>query len=287
MKYLLLTLILIISLFGVSQRERKVVEPNTNKPKSVSLNGTIDTLEIKSIYLNETRTISIYKPQKTSNNLGYGVLIVTDGVTAQLSNYVEYLIENNMIEPIIIVGINQRDKQPVDSILSNFEIDFRMKDLLKGEVRLAKNEEAYRDSSISKLISGRHSKFLNFVGQEVIPFIKNNYEVNNDKTHWTIGGFSNGGAFVYSFACTFPNLIGHSIVMSPGGFNDYDIEKSDCRFYICAGKHEPSGFINNSKQYLKLMKKKKISFLHRLYNSGHDWEMWLDFYIDRIRYIYQ
>ena len=57
MKYLLLTLILIISLFGVSQRERKVVEPNTNNPKSVSLNGTIDTIEIKSIYLNETRTI--------------------------------------------------------------------------------------------------------------------------------------------------------------------------------------------------------------------------------------
>ena len=158
--------------------------------------------------------------------------------------------------------------------------------MLKGNFTLKEEYKFKENPYFNKIIHNRHERFMKYIAYEVIPFIKSNYKLENNSEKWTIGGFSNGGAFVYSFACSYPGLFGNSIVMSPAGYNDYDILKSKCKYFICVGKYEHYSFMDNSLEYLTLMEENQIDYIHKTYDASHDWEMWLGFYIESIRIIY-
>lgn len=170
-------------------------------------------------------------------------------------------------------------------MFDGYNIDFRNKEMLNYEYMLSENAPIYKDSIALTILANRHERFSKYVALEVIPFLKEKYNASDAINLWTMGGFSNGGAFVFSFAGAFPGLVGNAIIMSPGGRNEYNVINSNCKYYLCAGTDEPD-FLSNSTAYIDLMIENHIPFMHRTYNSGHSWNMWLDFYLNCIRSIY-
>jgi enterochelin esterase-like enzyme len=282
-----LSLLFLIPITGNSQMINQIQEVDTLFLEKNIFEGNIYTIEWNSKYLDELRTISIYEPPLYNSNSEYGIVFVTDGITQYIADDIEHLILNKIIEPIIIVGINWRRPQEIDSIYKDLKIDFRRLDFFKELCILPSDEKLYEDSNIVKIISNRYEKFSGYIANEVIPYVKQHYSVKMNKNSWTLGGFSNGGAFVYGFSCDYPNYFGNSIVMSPGGTNNYDILKSKCKYFICVGKDELEGFSLNSREYIDIMITNNIPFIHKTYNCGHDWNMWMTFYLESIKEIYK
>lgn len=274
------------------------------------LTGKIIHSEWESTFLNESRSITTYLPPNYNQELEYGVLFVTDNSTIPLAPCVEYLITKNEIEPIIIVGINLREPQPIDSIFGDYLFDFRnmeffadggifvqkkfdQKSLEKDQPRNAEfisdfddNPELLIELGFAEIVSNRYVRFTSYIIHEVIPFVKKNYSVTQNVADWTLGGFSSGGAFVYNFTSDFPNLFGNAIVMSPAGpFDEYDFSNSTSRYFLAAGDQEM--FLKESLNYIPEFEKLGIWFTHKTYDAGHDWQMWMTYYLDCIKYIYK
>ena len=281
-------IILLFPLIGFSQviEEIQLVDTTFINKNELSLKGNLKTVEWKSANLNENRSITIYEPPNYNKHSSYGVLFVTDGSSKYLADDIEAMIIKKAIPPIIVVGLNLRESQPIDSILGNYKIDFRAKDYLKDEVMLGSEKDAYKNPEIVKLVSNRYDKYCLYVQNEVITYIKQHYAIKPELKYWTLGGYSNGGAFVYGFSTDYPNNFGNSIVMSPGMYLGYDILNSNCKYFLCAGTEEYEGFMNGSLEYIPLMQKNNIPFIHKKYKAGHECKMWHSFYFDSIKSIY-
>lgn len=273
--------------------------------------GKVINSEWKSDFLNEARSITAYLPPNYNGESEYGVIFVTDNVVIPLAQCVETLIAENEIAPIIIVGINLREIQPGDSIFGDYLFDFRNLEFFKSEEifvqKRIKREEPSNNGNLSTLeycsdfqdnpellvelgfdviVSNRYEKFTSYLIQEVIPFVKRNYSVSKNTDDWTLGGLSSGGAFVYNFTCDFPNIFGNAIVMSPAGpYDNYDFSKSTSKYFLAGGNHE--SYLGESLDYIPEFEKLGIPYLHRTYEAGHDWQMWLTFYLESIQIIYK
>jgi enterochelin esterase-like enzyme len=260
------------------------------------LKGNVLNKVIFSNQLEEYRSISIYEPQnlKSLNNLG--VLFVTDGILLSVASKVEFLIQNKSIRPIIIVSINPRGNLPVDSIFGTNVFDFRGMEFLKDQTifrnginGVSTGINQIKDSFLIQIINDRYNRFSSFIVGEVVDYIKKSYKVSKNHKKWTIGGYSNGGAFVYGLSCDYPGIFGNSIIMSPGGgslnSNIYDFKNSQSSYFISAGIHE-ANFLKESLNYIPLLEENNLKFIHKRYNAGHDFNMWLTFYLDSVKSIY-
>lgn len=277
----------LIPMFTYCQKINQIKKVDTIFNEVDSVRGKIIEVNYYSNFLNENRTVTVYEPVSYSPDFTYGVLFLTDGILKSIVPNIEYLINNEVIEPIIIVSINNRSEQPIDTIFKNHIIDFRSLDFFKKPVMLTTTSELTKDSLISPIIEDRYNRFSMFISKEVIPDIARKYSLVKNKKKWSIGGFSNGGAFVYGFTSE-RNHFGNAIIMSPGGNGrdfSYDFSSTKTTYYIAAGIHE-KGFLKESVNYLQEMDNFNISYKHYTYDSGHDWNMWLSFYLKTIEEIY-
>lgn len=284
-----LAILLLFPIFLYSQKENKIQLPDTNKLGKVEqLKGKLKTIELNSGNLEEPRKITIYEPPYYSKDSTYGVVLLTDNFAPKIVNYIEYLILNNKIEPIILVGIHNREPQPIDSLFKDYFYDFRTEEMLKNRVEFTSEKalKAYSDKIFSNLIKDRYNRFSKFITSEIISFLKKTYSLNQSTTKWTIGGFSNGGAFVYGLSTDYPGLFGNTIVMSPAGFNGYNIEQAKGAYFLCAGTLEPESFMQNSLEYLPIFKEKNINYIHKSYKEDHNSNMWITFCVESISRIY-
>lgn len=246
-------------------------------------------VDIDSEVLRETRQINIYEPANFDPTLTYPILVVMDGDASYLAPDVDRLIKQNIIEPIIIVGVSNRAPQDIDSIFKEYDFDFRAKEFLKGGYDMIENSTALQNPLINQIVVNRYERFSKFISIEVLGFVSKIYKITEDKSKWTLGGYSNGGAFVLGFTCDNPGEFGNAIVMSPARYNKgdfYDFSKSNSNYYIAAGMYEQP-FLDESLRYISEMEKENISFIHKRYYAGHDSRMWLTFYIDSIKSIYE
>jgi len=285
----LLTILLLLPFLIFSQKDEEIKIVDTNKlGKVTNLTGKLKTIELYSTILKEPRKITLYEPPYYSKDSTYGVVFLTDNFAPDIANYIEFLILNHKIKPIILVGIHNREPQPIDTLFKDYLYDFRMEEMLKNSVRFTSEKalKAYSDETFTNLIKDRYNRFSNFVSKEVTAFLKKNYTLNQSNTTWTIGGFSNGGAFVYGFTTDHPGIFGNSIVMSPAGFNGYNIEQAKGNYYLCAGTLEPESFMQNSLEYLPDFNKNNIFFVHKSYKEDHNSNMWITFCVESISRIY-
>lgn len=268
------------------------------------LSGKIINYEWKSTFLNETRSITTYLPPNYNEQFDYGVLFVTDGVSISLAHFVEALIKNEEIVPIIIVGVNLREVQPEDSIFGEYVFDFRNLEFFNSEeifvykktggefdenkysTDFDENPKLLTELGFEEVVSRRYIRFTSYLVGEVIPFVKSEYSVSPDFNDWSLGGSSSGGAFVFNFTCDFPGTFGNAVVMSPAGpFNEYNFTRSNSKYFLCAGSEE--SFLKESLNYIPEMERLGIWYTHKTYKASHDWRMWLTFYTESIKYIYQ
>lgn len=282
-----LILLLILNVFhlgGYSQKIEAIQIVDTALNKVDSIQGKIVTIKWQSHFLNEERSITVYQPPQYERKTNYGVLFVTDEMAGYLATYVEYLILNDDIEPIIIVGINYRKEQPEDSLIAQYGFDFRALEYHK--TREIFSEIPIADSLVPTNIKNRYNRFVSFFQFEVINYVNEHYNLSSNKDQWTIGGFSNGGGFAVLITQDYPNLFGNAIVLSLAVFTlPYNLTEQSPMYFFAAGKNE--GFLGISLLYAEKLEEKKLPYIHYTYDAGHDFNMWVDAYVKAIKLIYE
>ncbi len=155
---------------------------------------------IKSIVLNEDRTLMVYTPSNYNKSTGkYPVLYLLDANTnfKMTTGIISYLAAYDLIPEMIVVGI--------------------------------KNTDRNRDFTPSKSISspGRYptaggaDKFVKFIKNEVFPYIRKNYRVQPFRI---ISGHSLGGLFTLHTLISDPDMFNGYISLSPSlWWNDQEL----------------------------------------------------------------
>ncbi|WP_167354841.1 alpha/beta hydrolase-fold protein [Pseudoalteromonas luteoviolacea] len=145
------------------------------------------SFEFKSKSLSENRTIVVSLPDGyESSNARYPVLYLLDGVQnlKHVVGSVDVLTRVGSIPPMIIVGIKSKN---------------RMKDFTPTKM-----------DGIEE--SGEGKAFLNFLGDELIPYIDNKYRTNKFRV---LEGHSVAGLFTAYTSMESPDLFDAYIVMGP------------------------------------------------------------------------
>lgn len=270
-----------------SQVISEIHEIDSNLNEVESLEGEVFPIEMESTILKEYRRVDVYLPPNYHKDSLYGFLLTTDLDVAYLAPKVEYLIKNKAIEPICIVSVLSGSPDHVEQIFKNNNISFRDLEYLKFGYDLIPNEDFLYDPLLFEIGRERYVNFSSFIIIELIPYLQGLFSITPDKNRWSIGGTSNGGAFVFGFTSDNPDIFKFAIAISPahGSISGYNFQNSSCNYFIAAGNREEP-FLYESLRYIPNMEKNGIQFLHKTYNSGHDYTMWLTFYIDSIKKIY-
>jgi hypothetical protein len=137
MKSLSLLISVFLTFQGLTQIDTTVYQVNAKWNSSRLVKGNIRTIEWHSESLNELRKISIYEPFNFHKDSIYDIVLTTDNQCSSLASLLENDMILNKIEPLIIVGVHNRESQPIDTIFNGHEIDFRMKEML-GDIWMSK-----------------------------------------------------------------------------------------------------------------------------------------------------
>lgn len=178
--------------------------------------GATDSIESK--LLAETRAYSISLPEGyEETDHKYPVLYFSDGrvhfeVMASTANF---LIKNNIIPPLIIVGVHTSSHRTRDLTpnLNDSELD--------PNAWYAKQEPGGAD------------KFLGFLEQELMPHINKTYRTANFKV---FSGHSLGGLFSLYAYLTKPNLFDGYIAISPSLWWDNEALVADAKRLVAEKK---------------------------------------------------
>lgn len=218
LRIILYILILLIPIIGYSQNLKK---------NSLSIG---ESFQIDSKVLKESRTINVFLP--TSYNPDsldkYNVIYLLDGSIDEDFIHVVGNVQFcsfswiNIIPESIVVGIANIDRKRDFTYPSNFELD-------RTEFPT----------------SGKSSKFIEFISNELQPTIRKNYRCNNETT---IIGQSLGGLLATQILFENPELFTNYIIISPSLWWDEErmlkqnIEHSlkDKSIYIGVGNEGPT-----------------------------------------------
>jgi len=185
-----------------------------------------DKIEIKSKILNENRILNIYLPNGYSKDSTkkYPVIYLLDGSIDEDFIHIAGIVQFgsfswiNMIPETIVVGISNVDRKRDFTFPTTIERD--KKDFPT---------------------TGKSEKFINFIENELQPFIDNNYNTSNTKT---IIGQSLGGLLATEILLKKPHLFDNYIIVSPSlWWNNESLLKIESKeyktkksIYIAVGK---------------------------------------------------
>jgi len=289
MKNIIVMLFLLFN-FGIlfGQIDTAIYEVKTDLYKTNTISGLLKTIEWESESMQEMRTISIYEPVGFQKDSTYNVVVVTDNICEALANALESKMINKEIQPLLIIGVNNREPQEIDSIFDGKEVDFRSAEML-GLRFVSSNGIDFNNADVVKLLSNRVPKFHDFIVTEISNYVIDHYNVT-ERINWTLGGFSNGGFAVANIGTAFPDSFGYIIAMSPGGGMDgkyaFDYFKTKSTYFLCAGTEE-GGFYKMSLVLANEFQKNGIEYEHKSFKSEHDYNMWLTYYVECLSRIYK
>jgi predicted alpha/beta superfamily hydrolase len=180
-----------------------LVFSSTTKAQQVSSNKDtrVDHVRLTSRILQEDRTIYIHYPEvdKKVPASGYPVLYVLDADThfSLVSEYCDYLSrwDVNVIPEMIVVGITNTD---------------RVRDLTPTNNTLDYFNKVDPDSWLKT--SGGNDKFLQFLRDEVMPYVRSHYQT---QPFSIFAGHSFGGITTLNCMLTHPEMFDAYIAVSP------------------------------------------------------------------------
>ena len=246
MKYITLLICVCLSLINCNSKPEAETRPSAKESKNQPFSiGEIVTYH--SEVLNEYRALNIYLPNsyQVDSLKNYPVIYLLDGSKDEDFIHIAGLVQFgsfswiNMLPETIVVGISNIDRKRDFTYPSNNKQD---------------NDELPT--------SGGSEKFINFIEQELQPYITTNYRTTETKT---LIGQSLGGLFATEVLFKKPELFNNYIIVSPSLWWDdesllkfipkpYTDEKS---VFIAVGEEGPlmKRVANELHQKLKLNKK--------------------------------
>lgn len=245
MKPFLLLLLLSTSSFIFGQEQAELI---TKTPFTIG-----ETVSIQSKLLDEKRELNIYLPASygADSTASYPVIYLLDGSADEDFIHIAGLVQFgsfswiNLVPESIVVGISNIDRKR----------DFTYP---------TKNKKDLEDFPTT----GHSAAFIEFIGQELQPFIDSNYRTTSEKT---IIGQSLGGLLATEILYKQPELFQHYLIVSPSLWWDdeslLDAElpafESKKSVYVAVGK-EGEIMERTAKALYEQLKKEKCN-KHAIY----------------------
>lgn len=243
----------------------------------------IEVYTIQSKILNEKRKIRIQFPAGADHFTAYPVLYVLDG-EAQMNHIggqVQYLSESYKIIPnMIVVGIDNTD---------------RMRDLTPSHTDIGPDGKVDTSTRSPFKNTGGGERFLEFIKQEVMPFVDSRYKTGPYKI---LAGHSLGALMAVYCLMNHPGYFNAYIAISPSfqwdnnallkgaATTSFDKEKNRILFFSDA--NENAAFHQNQLTFDSVLKQKNtaLKFKRMFYpEETHTTEPVKAFY-DGIRFVY-
>ncbi len=142
-----------------------------------------------------------------------------------------------------------------------------------------------------KFGGGDADAYLDFLVNNVKPYVDGHYNTLKDKNNTTIFGSSLGGLVSFYAVLKYPKVFGKAGVFSPSfWFNPeiydlvHDTEKIDAKIYFMAGDHESSDMVSDMERMEELIKpklKSKKHFYKKIVHNGrHNEKLWANEFDD-------
>lgn len=225
------------------------------KDRNNEKKGKINFHRFNSSSLKNPRRVWIYTPYEyTQNNEPYNLLVLTDGF-----EYINWLSAQTVLDNLI-------ESKKIPPTVGVF---------------IASNSDRYEELTCNE-------NFSNFISQELMDFIYENYNVSKEPQKNIIGGVSLGGLMASFIAFKNPNIFGN--VLSQSGSYWYEeqwltkefenVDKLPINFYLNAGVLEDHPYddepimmevINNMRDVLL---SKGYNVKYENFYSGHDYLGW-------------
>jgi len=210
--------------------------------------GTFEDTTFYSTNLNNSRQIRVYLPpgyydSKTS----YPIALIHDGLEyislARANNVIDYLLSENMIEPVIGIFIPPVNRTP-------------------------------------EYITTEKNNFTKFIIEEVIPWIDSKYRTKTDPVSRAVMGSSAGGNVSLWLGMKHPEIFGNVGAFSP--YIDPEIlsffensPRLDLKIYMIHGSYDNIDLIHQSvNAFLPLLEDKEYEYLYEEYPEGHSFGFW-------------
>lgn len=246
--------------FTYSVLDLRQDEPDWNEKRHENIGSRIDTVVFDSKIMNNTRNIFIYLPpdynqQKKSK---YPVIYLFDSFIylnrVEVPNVLDNLIKENKIEPMIAVMIdNPTNTSRLTELPYNFE-------------------------------------FKQFVVEELVPFIREKYNVSLDPDENIIGGISYGGLASTFIAFYHADIFGKILSQSGSFWRDlewYDShgvevrgdwlinkflieENRNLKIFLDWGLQE-NWCLSSGRRMARILDKKGYEYKFVEFNGWHDW----------------
>ncbi|GLX79214.1 hypothetical protein tinsulaeT_25540 [Thalassotalea insulae] len=161
--------------------------------------------------LDEERKIFIRLPEHYDKNKSYPLVIKSDGnfnLTRWHQTMSEFALTGKAQDSIIV------------AIPNLFWVDSRNRDLVPPYARKDVNIEARPETENDSEIFGKADLFLAFIETELIPYLEQNYSINDNRL---LSGFSAGGSFVLYTIVTKPELFSGYFAFSPAAWYDKSV----------------------------------------------------------------
>ena len=232
------------------------VPPAETLPTTAEIpSGTLTTETINSAALGQIRTLAVYTPAQPAQNGSYPSVYIHDG--SDYLNFIDAaaildrLIAAEKIPPMVAVFIPPIDRR--------VEYD-------------------------------RNPAYVKFLADEVVPFVRNNYNTSNDPAETGSVGASMGGLISVYAALNRPEVFG--LVGSQSGALAYgsdtvmrqvqSMPAVDVRFYLTIGSYETkvagtgpeANFVTANERFAAELRAKGYAFEHEIRPQGHSWGFW-------------
>lgn len=169
----------------------------------------VEIVPLTSSVFNNTRNVRVYLPPGYGNTSErYSVLYLTDGIASfhayNLERVADSLIQNRIIAPLIIVGIDNGGStaESTNPIRDRANEYLPWPDLAETDQRL-----------INPVPEGK--KFPQFFFQEVVPLINSKYRTRKGHKNIALGGASYGALISLYTAATNSGKLGGLLLESP------------------------------------------------------------------------
>ncbi|WP_126582110.1 enterochelin esterase [Tengunoibacter tsumagoiensis] len=229
--------------------------------------GNVELRRFHSAILNNERRIWIYTPPGyTKNTTPYGVLLVFDGLTyihdIPMPTILDNLVADHLLQPMIAISICTLDWETRDRELTCYQ------------------------------------PFVDFLADELLPWLRQEYHITTDPAQTIVGGSSYGG-LAASFAAlkrsdVFGNVLSQSgaVYWTPDDDPDFEWltrqyvanDTLPVRFYLDVGLLEnnprrstcPDGptQLAATRHFRNVLRAKKYFVSYTEYSSGHDYVCW-------------
>ena len=246
-------ILLIIGLSSCTYTNTQQIEEETSQNQPFSIG---EIAQLHSDILGEDRTLNIYLPNDYSPDSAktYPVIYLLDGSADEDFIHIAGLVQFasfpwiQIVPESIVVGISNVDRKR----------DFTYP---------TRNEKDKKDFPTT----GGSANFINFIGNELQPYIQENYRVNDTKT---IIGQSLGGLLATEVLFKEPDLFDNYIIVSPSLWWD---DESLLQFEPVAYNSKKSIYVGVGKEGEIMERTAKDLFLKLNNEKGNDTDIYYHF----------